>query len=110
MRDSIKNIVWCDTNYYRNGEKKMSESTRLPESSIPLLRYLQSQGRRTQRELIEELGLPTRTVRYSIRRLLERGLIRKIPNLKDMRSVFYLISPEVADVETIIEQEMAIVN
>lgn len=90
--------------------KKMSESTRLPESSIPLLRYLQSQGRRTQRELIEELGLPTRTVRYSIRRLLERGLIRKIPNLKDMRSVFYLISPEVADVETIIEQEMAIVN
>ena len=88
----------------------MSENTRLPESAIPLLRYLQAQGRKTQRELIEELGLPTRTVRYSIRRLLERGLIRKIPNLRDMRSVFYLISPEVADVKLIIEQEMALMN
>ncbi|MCH8908486.1 MAG: winged helix-turn-helix transcriptional regulator [Candidatus Heimdallarchaeota archaeon] len=86
----------------------MNTHIRLPEKAIPLLRYLEEHGQRTQRELIEALDLPTRTVRYSIRRLLERSLIMKIPNLEDMRSVFYHISPEVADVETIIAEELAI--
>ncbi|MHA2098602.1 MAG: winged helix DNA-binding protein [Candidatus Kariarchaeaceae archaeon] len=81
---------------------------RLPEKAIPLLRFLEEHGPKTQRELIEALNLPTRTVRYSIRRLLERGLIMKVPNLKDMRSVFYHISPEVADVEVIIAEEQRI--
>lgn len=83
---------------------------RLPEKAIPLLRYLESNGPKTQRELIEALNLPTRTVRYSIRRLLERGLIKKVPNLKDMRSVFYHISPEVGDVEQVIADEQSISN
>ncbi|MDH5403603.1 MAG: winged helix-turn-helix transcriptional regulator [Candidatus Heimdallarchaeota archaeon] len=83
---------------------------RLPEKAIPLLRYLEANGPKTQRELIESLNLPTRTVRYSIRRLLERGLIKKVPNLKDMRSVFYHISPEVADVEAVIAEEMRLAS
>ncbi|MCY3414091.1 MAG: MarR family transcriptional regulator [Candidatus Heimdallarchaeota archaeon] len=80
--------------------------SKLPEAAIPLLRYLEANGKKTQRELIQNLNLPTRTVRYSIRRLLERGLIKKVPNLKDMRSVFYLIDSSVLDVEAIIAEEM----
>lgn len=83
-------------------------TVRLPEKAIPLLRYLEDNGPRTQRELIEALDLPTRTVRYSIRRLLERDLIRKVPNLKDMRSVFYHISPEIGDIEAIIAEELKV--
>jgi DNA-binding MarR family transcriptional regulator len=87
------------TMYHENTHVK------LPVKAIPLLRYLEANGPKTQKELIETLNLPVRTVRYSIRRLLERGLIRKVPNLKDMRSVFYHISPEVVDIETIIAEE-----
>lgn len=84
---------------------KENSQIRLPIKAIPLLRYLEEHGPKTQKELIEILNLPVRTVRYSIRRLLERGLIRKVPNLKDMRSVFYHIAPEVIDVEGIIVEE-----
>ncbi len=79
---------------------------RLPEKAIPLLRYLEQHGPKTQKEVINALNLPIRTVRYSIRRLLERGLIRKVPNLRDMRSVFYHISPTVTDVEAVIQEEL----
>lgn len=91
----------------RSNMSYTGQTSRLPESSYVLLRYLQDQGRKTQKQLIEELGLPTRKLRYAIRRLLERGLIKKVPNLKDMRSIYYLISPEVSDVEAIIQEEMA---
>ncbi|MCH8908485.1 MAG: winged helix-turn-helix transcriptional regulator [Candidatus Heimdallarchaeota archaeon] len=86
----------------------MSTHIKLPEKAIPLLRYLDEHGPLTQKELINTLSLPVRTVRYSIRRLLEKGLIKKVPNLKDMRSIFYHISPEVADVEAVISEELAI--
>ncbi|MHA2251190.1 MAG: MarR family transcriptional regulator [Candidatus Kariarchaeaceae archaeon] len=91
-----------------NMKKNENSRIRLPEKAIPLIRYLEINGPKTQRELIEALSLPTRTVRYSIRRLLERGLIRKVPNLKDMRSVFYHINPEVGDIEIVIAQELNI--
>ena len=89
-------------------KKFIETKARLPEKSIPLLRFLEQNGPKTQRELIDTLDLPTRTVRYSIRRLLERGLILKIPNLRDMRSVYYNISPEVVDVESIIGEEFGL--
>ena len=90
--------------------KLNNNSTRLPEKAIPLLRFLEEQGPKTQKEVIQALNLPIRTVRYSIRRLLERGLIRKVPNLRDMRSVFYHIDPSVVDVEAIIEEEIRVVS
>lgn len=68
---------------------------KLPNGAMVIVRHLEAQGKRTQRELIHELALPIRTVRYSIRRLLERGIVRKYPNLKDMRSVFYVVDADV---------------
>jgi len=85
-------------------------TSKLPDSAIPLLRFLEDNGQKTQREIIKALNLPTRTVRYAIRRLLERELIRKQPNLFDMRSVFYTISDDVMDIESIIAEEMKFIK
>ncbi|MCY3414087.1 MAG: MarR family transcriptional regulator [Candidatus Heimdallarchaeota archaeon] len=87
---------------------EFTKQTKLPDSAIPILRYLENHGQKTQRELIQNLNLPTRTVRYSIRRLIERGLIKKMPNLRDMRSVFYVIDSSVLDVEAVISEELAL--
>ena len=51
-----------------NRTKQTNNLTRLPEKAIPLLRFLEEQGPKTQKEVIQALNLPIRTVRYSIRR------------------------------------------
>ena len=69
-----------------------------------MLRFLQDHGRKTQKEVIQTLNLPIRSVRYCIRRLTERQLIVKYPNLRDMRSVYYQIAVENShEVENILE-------
>ncbi|RMG21445.1 MAG: MarR family transcriptional regulator [Methanobacteriota archaeon] len=79
---------------------------KLPANAIIMLRFLHDHGRKTQKEIINTLNLPIRSVRYCIRRLMERGLIVKYPNLKDMRSVFYqLAADKLHEVETILEEE-----
>lgn len=86
------------------------QKVKLPEAAIPLLRYLQDNGSKSQKDLIEALGLPIRTVRYSIRRLLEKKLIDKVPNLSDMRSVYYKISQEIIDLEQVITDELNLIH
>ena len=82
----------------------MANNDRLPENAIILLRFLHDHGRKTQKEIIQTLGLPIRSVRYCIRRLQERQLIVKYPNLRDMRSVFYQLNTDfVAETEVILE-------
>lgn len=83
---------------------------RLPESAIPLLQFLQDNGEQTQRQIIDSLGLQTRTVRYSIRRLLERELITKRANLSDMRSVYYMLNPQIQNLSEIISQELEVIQ
>lgn len=46
----------------------------------------------SQKELIKRLGIPPRTVRYALDKLLELGLIHKRPNLLDMRSIYYSLN------------------
>ena len=67
---------------------------KLPESGKPIVQLLEKEGPLTQKEIISRLNIPTRTIRYGIRRLMEKGFIRKLPNLKDMRSVYYYLSPD----------------
>jgi len=68
---------------------------KLPESGRPIVRLLEKEGPLTQRDIIARLNIPTRTIRYGIRRLMEKGYIKKLPNLRDMRSVYYYISPDI---------------
>ena len=65
---------------------------RLPEQAIQLLKYLADRGSASQKELIDNLDLPLRTIRYSIRRLKEEQFIVSKPDLLDMRSLKYEIN------------------
>ena len=86
------------------------KDTKLPESAIKLLIYLEEHGKKTQKEIIHELNLPIRSVRYAIRRLIEQGYINKMPNLFDMRSVFYEISESVMDIDALIAEQQALIK
>ena len=79
----------------------------LPVESFNVLEYLNITGSSTQKEIMKELKLPTRIVRSSIRKLLERDLITKMPNLNDMRSVYYAISPNVSNFENMKQKEFS---
>ena len=67
----------------------------LKDGSLKVFNYLYDKDiSQSQRMIIEGANLSTRTVRYTLRRLLERGLIEKIPNLMDMREIYYQIDRE----------------
>ena len=68
---------------------------RLPKSSKRLVATLADKGQLTQKELIEAVGMPAKTVRYALKRLAESQLIVSSPNLQDMRSMFYSLNPDV---------------
>ena len=72
----------------------------LPSGAKKILDYLLLYTHKTQRELIQELAIPTRTIRYSLRRLKERELIKEVPNLKDFRDNFYKINPDMLEVQS----------
>jgi len=75
----------------------MKVSEVLPEQSILLLKYLRDSGSASQKELIDNLNLPLRTIRYAIRRLKEEQFIISKPDLLDMRSLKYEINVQNAD-------------
>ncbi len=88
---------------------KRSRNTNLPESAYHLLTYLRDKGATTQRELIEQLELPLRTIRYALRRLKEKGYIISKANLDDMRSIKYAIAPDIfVDLNSVIKQEFPV--
>lgn len=74
--------------------KKM-KLPKLPKSSKRLVAVLSEKGQLTQKELIDAVGMPAKTVRYALKRLNEAKLIVSIPNLADMRSMFYSLNPDV---------------
>ena len=72
----------------------MTELTRLPKSSKRLVATLAERGQMTQKELIQAVNMPAKTVRYALKRLNEAQLIVSTPNLQDMRSMFYVLNPD----------------
>jgi len=67
---------------------------KLPNSSKKILLILSEYGNLTQKELIQTVNMPAKTVRYALRRLAEEGLIVTMPNLGDMRSCYYSLNPD----------------
>lgn len=63
--------------------------TQLSPSTKLVLKILQLNGWMTQREIIRETTLPPRTVKYAIKRLKEKEIVREKPDLNDMRSKYY---------------------
>lgn len=54
-----------------------------------VLKVLQLNGWMTQADITKETYLPTRTVKYAIRNLREKKVIKEKPDLDDLRKKYY---------------------
>ena len=68
------------------------KASRLTKSQEIVLSILRSQGMNgvTPKQLLGQVKFAPRTVRYALRKLLKKDLIRRIPCLQDMRQWIYI--------------------
>ncbi len=71
--------------------KKQNSNIKLPKSAQKIFEYLKEVKQAKPKDLAEPLGMPSRTVRHALRKLVEAGLAVKIPDLYDLRSSYYRI-------------------
>ncbi len=69
-------------------------SSNLPKSAVIVLSGLTHEGPMTPKSIIKKLKLPSRTVTYALRTLIDENIVRKIPNLNDMRQPIYHVNIE----------------
>jgi DNA-binding MarR family transcriptional regulator len=65
---------------------------KLTKSQMIVLNILRKQGKNgvTPKELLSEVSFAPRTVRYALRKLLKKQLIKRVPCLQDMRQWIYV--------------------
>lgn len=65
---------------------------KLTKSQLIVLNILRSSGRGgvTPKQLLGEVSFAPRTVRYALRKLLKKNLIKRVPCLQDMRQWIYV--------------------
>lgn len=73
----------------------ISIGVRLPSSSMVIVKYLRNEGKKTLREISAGTGLTSRTVRYAVRRMQERQMVKEVPSLMDMRSHYFVVNEAV---------------
>ena len=64
-------------------------SLELPNSALLVLGSLAAEGPMTPKTIIEKVGLAPRTISFALRTLVRERVIRKTPNLSDMRQPIY---------------------
>ncbi|TFG31289.1 sugar kinase [Candidatus Thorarchaeota archaeon] len=67
----------------------------LPPSAKLVLKVLEYQGQLSQKEIIEETMLPSRTVRYALSLLMSEGVVIKRLSLRDSRQGLYQVKKKV---------------
>ena len=65
----------------------------LTPTALVVLEELAAKGPMTPLEIRKQMGLPSRTISTALRRLTEKRLCLKIPNLLDMRQSLYAVDP-----------------
>lgn len=65
---------------------------KLTKSQMLVLSILRKTGREgvTPKQLLDNVSFAPRTVRYALRKLLKRNLIKRVPCLQDMRQWIYV--------------------
>ena len=69
---------------------------RTPKSAMAILGALMNHGPMCPLEISEKLDMAPRTVSFALRKLLGHQLLKRIPNLNDMRRPKYHINKETA--------------
>lgn len=69
-----------------------SQVHKLTKSQTIVLTILRSSGKNgvTPKQLLDKVSFAPRTVRYALRKLLKKQLIKRYPCLQDMRQWVYL--------------------
>ena len=70
---------------------------KLSTSAYKIIELIEKKGIISASELTNELSISTRTIHYSLKRLLEARYINKRPYLSDMRQTRYSISEEIIE-------------
>ncbi|MHA2225434.1 MAG: winged helix-turn-helix transcriptional regulator [Candidatus Hodarchaeales archaeon] len=70
---------------------KKSKLKNLPPSTIAILKEFEQHEKMTTSLLSEHTGYSIRTIRYSLKTLLEEGIIEKQINLNNVRQIEYRI-------------------
>lgn len=73
-----------------------SRPGRSPKSALMILGALANDGPMCPIEISEKLNMAPRTVSFALRQLLKRQLLRRVPNLLDMRRPMYHVNMEQA--------------
>jgi DNA-binding MarR family transcriptional regulator len=77
----------------------------VPRSALIVLDHLTEHGPMTPRDLSKKSQVPLRTVTFALKKLVMHRLLRKVPNLMDMRKPLYRADVErIREVEAEIEQ------
>ncbi|MDF1538684.1 MAG: MarR family transcriptional regulator [Candidatus Thorarchaeota archaeon] len=66
-------------------------SLSIPKSARIVLHSLATTGPMSPKEISNKSELPLRTVSFALRRLTSQRILRRIPNLQDMRQPLYLL-------------------
>jgi DNA-binding MarR family transcriptional regulator len=75
-----------------------TQQGRTPKSAIAILGALINHGPMCPLEISEKLDMAPRTVSFALRQLVRCQLLRKIPNLHDMRRPKYHVDMDAAKV------------
>lgn len=70
--------------------EEKNEMLHLPPSAMEVLSILRREGPLTPKDLFGRTNLAPRTVRYALKVLLDSKLVKKVPNLHDLRQNLYV--------------------
>ena len=69
-------------------------SIELPNSALIVLSSLTAEGPMSPKTIIKKVQMPSRTITYALQTLVKENIVKKIPNLLDMRQPIYHVNLE----------------
>ncbi|MHA1137396.1 MAG: hypothetical protein ACTSSE_13005 [Candidatus Thorarchaeota archaeon] len=67
----------------------MNWNSDLPKSALVVLDHITADGPLAPREISRKFDVPLRTVTFALKKLMKLDLLKRIPNLADMRKPQY---------------------
>lgn len=69
--------------------RPITEERKIPPSAKVVYGLLKKNGPLTAKDILRQCKLAPRTVRYALKKLLDARMIKRLPNLNDMRQNVY---------------------
>lgn len=67
----------------------MNWNSELPKSALVVLDHIAAEGPIAPREISRRFDVPLRTVTFALKKLMKLNLLKRVPNLMDMRKPQY---------------------